>query len=203
MKTLLFGATGMVGTGVLLECLADDRVTAVTAIGRSPSGRTHPKLTDLPHQDFLHYESLQPKLTGYDACFFCLGVSSLGLDEAAYTRITYDYTLAAARACPGCQSRRHLLLHLRSRNRLDRTGPLDVGQSQRPYRKRSSRPRLPPGLHAPPRLHPAGQRRAVEDRMVSGLLYRPDASVSGDSCAVSGACDDDVCGGASDDPAWA
>ena len=99
MKTLLFGATGMVGTGVLLECLADDRVTAVTAIGRSPSGRIHPKLTDLSHQDFLHYESLQPKLIGYDAYFFCLGVSSLGLDEAAYTRITYDYTLAAARAC--------------------------------------------------------------------------------------------------------
>ena len=99
MKTLLFGATGMVGTGILLECLADDRVTAVTAIGRSPSGRIHPKLTDLSHQDFLHYESLQPKLIGYDAYFFCLGVSSLGLDEAAYTRITYDYTLAAARAC--------------------------------------------------------------------------------------------------------
>jgi uncharacterized protein YbjT (DUF2867 family) len=99
MKILLFGATGMVGTGVLLECLGDDRVTGVTAIGRSPSGRIHPKLTDLPHKDFLHYESLQPKLTGYDAYFFCLGVSSLGLDEAAYTRITYDYTLAAARAC--------------------------------------------------------------------------------------------------------
>src|SRR6185503_16853089 len=99
MKALLFGATGMVGTGVLLECLADERVTAVTAIGRSPSGRTHPKLTDLPHQDFLHLESLQPQLAGFAACFFCLGVSSLGLDEAAYTRITYDYTLAAARAC--------------------------------------------------------------------------------------------------------
>ena len=99
MKTLLFGSTGMVGTGVLLECLADDRVTAVMAIGRSPSGRIHPKLTDLPHQDFLNYDSLQPELAGYDAYFFCLGVSSLGLDEAAYTRITYGYTLAAARAC--------------------------------------------------------------------------------------------------------
>jgi len=99
LKTLLFGSTGMVGTGVLLECLADDRVTAVLAIGRSPSGRIHPKLTDLPHQDFLHFESLQPKLAGYDAYFFCLGVSSLGLDEAEYTRITYDYTVAAARAC--------------------------------------------------------------------------------------------------------
>jgi len=98
MKILLFGATGMVGAGVLLECLADDRVTAVTAIGRSASGRAHPKLTDVPHQDFLHFESLQPKFAGYDACFFCLGVSALGLDEAAYTRITYDYTLAAARA---------------------------------------------------------------------------------------------------------
>jgi len=67
LKTLLFGSTGMVGTGVLLECLADDRVTALLAIGRSPSGRIHPKLTDLPHKDFLHFESLQPKLAGYDA----------------------------------------------------------------------------------------------------------------------------------------
>ena len=99
MKALLFGATGMVGTGVLLECLADDRVTAVMAIGRSPSGRAHPKLIEVLHQDFLHLESLQQSFAGYDACFFCLGVSSLGLDEATYTRITYDYTLAAARAC--------------------------------------------------------------------------------------------------------
>jgi uncharacterized protein YbjT (DUF2867 family) len=98
MKTLLFGATGMVGTGVLIECLADERVTSVTAIGRSPSGRNHPKLIEVPHQDFLHFGSLQPQLAGYEACFFCLGVSSLGLDEASYTRITYDYTLAAARA---------------------------------------------------------------------------------------------------------
>jgi uncharacterized protein YbjT (DUF2867 family) len=98
MKVSLFGATGMVGAGVLLECLADDRVTAVMAIGRSPTGRNHSKLTDVLHQDFLHFESLQPRLAGYDVCFFCLGVSSLGLDEAAYTRITYDYTLAAARA---------------------------------------------------------------------------------------------------------
>ncbi len=203
MKALLFGATGMVGTGVLLECLADDRVTAVMAIGRSPSGRTHPKLTDVLHQDFLHFESLQPNLRRIRRVLL---LPRRIVARAGRSNLHPHHLRLHARrrsSLPGRQSRRHLLLHLRSRNRLDRTGPLDVGPSQRPYRKRSSRPRLPPGLHAPPRLHPAGQRRSVQDRMVSGLLYRPDAVVSGDSCAVSWACYDDVCRGASDDPAGA
>ena len=96
MKVLIFGATGMVGQGVLRECLLDPLVEQVTAIGRSPSGRSDPKLRDILLPDLFGVDELQAELTGYDACFFCLGVSSLGLSEAEYTRVTYTLTLAVA-----------------------------------------------------------------------------------------------------------
>lgn len=98
MNVLIFGATGMVGQGVLLECLADPGVTRVVAIGRTPTGLRHPKLADLIHADLFDYSAVADRLTGFDACFFCLGVSAVGMTEAAYTRITYDLTLAAATA---------------------------------------------------------------------------------------------------------
>lgn len=96
MKVILFGATGMVGQGVLRECLLDPEVTKVLSIGRRPTGQRHPKLEDLVHQDFTSYVAVERALGGYDACFFCLGVSSAGMSEAEYTKITYDATLAAA-----------------------------------------------------------------------------------------------------------
>jgi uncharacterized protein YbjT (DUF2867 family) len=98
MNVLLFGATGMVGDGVLHECLADDRVTTVLAVGRSPIGVTHPKLQERQRTDFLDYSDFASELALIDACFFCLGVSSVGMNEADYTRQTFDITLAAARA---------------------------------------------------------------------------------------------------------
>lgn len=98
MKVVLFGATGMVGSGVLAECLADPRVTSVVSIVRSASGTTHPKLVEALHRDFFEYSALRTSLEGADACFFCLGVSSFRLEEAAYRRLTFDLTLAAARA---------------------------------------------------------------------------------------------------------
>ena len=88
----------MVGAGALLECLADPRVGSALAISRSPTGRTHPKLREVIHPDFFAYDALQADFATSDACFFCLGVSSVGMSEAAYTRLTYDLTLAAARA---------------------------------------------------------------------------------------------------------
>lgn len=97
MKVVLFGATGMVGAGVLLECFADPRVTSVLVITRSPTGRSHPKLREVLHPDFFDFESLRADFTGCDACFFCLGITSLGLSEVAYTRVTYDIAMAAAR----------------------------------------------------------------------------------------------------------
>src|SRR5438270_11436928 len=97
MKVILFGATGMVGQGVLRECLLDDGVEAVLAVGRSSTGRTDPKLRELVRGDLFDFGVAGADLQGYDACFFCLGVSSAGMSEADYTRLTYDLTLGWAR----------------------------------------------------------------------------------------------------------
>lgn len=96
MKIILFGASGMVGQGVLRECLAAPDVDQVLVVGRSPTGVTHPRLRERLHQDFFDYASIEPALKGYDACFFCLGVSAGGMDESRYAHLTYDLTLAAA-----------------------------------------------------------------------------------------------------------
>lgn len=97
LKIILFGATGMVGQGVLRECLRDPAVTSVLAVGRSTTGQSDPKLRELLHQDFLDFSAIESELAGYDACFFCLGVSSIGLSEERYRHLTYDITMAAAR----------------------------------------------------------------------------------------------------------
>ncbi len=81
MKVVLFGATGMVGAGVLLECLDDPRVDSVVAVSRSRCGVSHPKLTEVLHQDFFDYAPLRSRFADADACFFCLGVSSAGMSE--------------------------------------------------------------------------------------------------------------------------
>jgi uncharacterized protein YbjT (DUF2867 family) len=98
MKVILFGATGMIGQGVLRECLLDPEVTQVLSIARRTTGKEHPKLREIVHQDFTNFSSLAPELAGYDACLFCLGVSSVGMSEDEYRKITYDTALAAARA---------------------------------------------------------------------------------------------------------
>ncbi|WP_181721706.1 epimerase [Nocardia gipuzkoensis] len=98
MRIIVFGATGMVGQGVLHACLLDDTVTDVLVIGRSATGRTHPKLREIRHDDFTDFTPIQDRLPGYDACLFCLGTSAVGMSEIDYRTITYDYTLAAARA---------------------------------------------------------------------------------------------------------
>jgi uncharacterized protein YbjT (DUF2867 family) len=96
MKVILFGASGMVGQGVLRECLRDSGVESVVAVGRSPIAQRHPRLREILHDNFTDYSAIESELTGYDACFFCLGVSSLGMDEELYRHLTYDITLAAA-----------------------------------------------------------------------------------------------------------
>ncbi len=96
MNVLLFGATGMVGYGVLQECLAAEDVKLVQTIGRTAIEQTHPKLRDVVHADMYNYQSIEAELSGFDACFFCLGTSSVGKSEAEYTKITEDLTMAAA-----------------------------------------------------------------------------------------------------------
>jgi len=97
MNVVLFGASGMVGQGVLIECLEDPGVKRVVSIVRRPTGVTHDKLTEIVHGDFLDYTAIEPSLRDIDACFFCLGVSSIGMKEEDYRHITYDFTMAAAR----------------------------------------------------------------------------------------------------------
>ena len=97
LSVIITGATGMVGEGVLLECLDDPRVGRVLVINRKPGGVSHPKLVELIHADFLDLSAIQSQLAGVDACFFCLGVSSIGMSEAEYKRVTYDLTTNVGR----------------------------------------------------------------------------------------------------------
>jgi uncharacterized protein YbjT (DUF2867 family) len=96
MKVLIFGATGMVGQGVLLECLRDTDVELVVTLGRTATGVRDPKVREIVHRDFLNYSGMEESLAGFDACFFCLGVASSGMKEADYERVTYGFATSAA-----------------------------------------------------------------------------------------------------------
>jgi nucleoside-diphosphate-sugar epimerase len=96
IKPIIFGTTGMVGEGVLHECLNHPEVEAVLVVNRRPSGIEHQKLTEIIHQDFHDFSAIETQLTGYNACYFCMGVSSLGMKEADYRKITYDLTMHIA-----------------------------------------------------------------------------------------------------------
>lgn len=96
-KVIITGATGMVGKAVLLESLDHKSIGEVLVIGRNPIGMEHPKLKELIHKDFTDFSGVQAQLTGFDACFFCMGISAAGLKEDQYKRITYDFTLSLAK----------------------------------------------------------------------------------------------------------
>lgn len=97
MKVAVFGATGLIGGGVLMEALDHPHVERVVSVGRRSLGIEHPKLREIVHDDFEQFDSIAGELADLDACFWCLGIASAGLDEASYTRITVDFTVAAAR----------------------------------------------------------------------------------------------------------
>lgn len=96
MKIILTGATGMVGKGVLVECLKDERVTEILLINRAPIDVSHPKIKEVLHQDFLDFSSIENELTGYDACFHCMGVSSLGISKENYEKLTFGVSKSLA-----------------------------------------------------------------------------------------------------------
>ena len=96
IRAIVTGATGMVGEGVLHECLLHPDVELVLIITRRPSGYSHPKLKEIIHSDFYDLSTIENQLSGYNACFFCLGVSSLGMKEEEYRRVTYDLTMHMA-----------------------------------------------------------------------------------------------------------
>ncbi|MEO8447789.1 MAG: NAD-dependent epimerase/dehydratase family protein [bacterium] len=97
MKVIITGASGMVGEGVLYECLNDPRVSGVLVVGRKPCGHTHPKLTELIKSDLYDLSGIESQLKNYDACFFCLGTSSIGMKEEDYFKITNTLTLNFAK----------------------------------------------------------------------------------------------------------
>ncbi|MES2617687.1 MAG: NAD-dependent epimerase/dehydratase family protein [Bacteroidota bacterium] len=96
IKIIITGATGMVGEGVLHECLNHPEVSGVLAINRRIGNTSHPKLTEIIHQDFTNFEGIKDQLKGYDACFCCMGVTSVGKDEATFHQFTYNLTLPLA-----------------------------------------------------------------------------------------------------------
>jgi len=96
VKVILFGATGMIGQGVPRECLLASDVDRVVTVGRSPTGVSNPKLREIVHKDLWNFRPIEAQLVGLDACFFCLGITSAGMSEADYTRVTYEITMAAA-----------------------------------------------------------------------------------------------------------
>lgn len=96
IRAIITGSTGMVGEGVLHECLLHPGVDKILLINRRPCGISHPKVTEIIHEDFFDLSSIRDQLQGYNACYFCLGVSSVGLKEEVYRRLTYDLTMHVA-----------------------------------------------------------------------------------------------------------
>ena len=96
MDVLILGATGMVGQGVMRECLLDAGVARVVTLGRHATGNAHPKVREVVHADLFHLQPIEDQLTGLDACFYCLGATAAGKSEREYARINYDMTLAVA-----------------------------------------------------------------------------------------------------------
>lgn len=101
IKVIITGTTGMVGEGVLMSCLSDSRIAEVLSVSRRSTGKSHPKLKEYIVNDFLSMKEGDRRLAGYDACFFCAGVSSLRMSEADYTRMTYETTLHFAKIVSG------------------------------------------------------------------------------------------------------
>ncbi|GGI22717.1 epimerase [Pedobacter mendelii] len=96
-NVIITGATGMVGEGVLIQCLNSPEINSVLVINRKPCGYTHPKLKEIIHQDFFDFSTIETQLIGYNACFFCLGITSVGADDETYYKMTYTLTMHVAK----------------------------------------------------------------------------------------------------------
>ncbi len=126
-KVIVTGATGMVGKGILLECLDHKEISEVLVIGRKSAGISHQKLKELIHNDFTDFSKVKDQLSGYDACFFALGISAAGLSEEQYKRITYDFTMALAKTLFPTQPANNIQLCLGCWNRFVGKRKNDVG----------------------------------------------------------------------------
>ena len=177
MKVILFGATGMVGQGVLRECLLDAGVESVLAVGRSLSGQRHAKLREIVHGNFLDYSAIESQLAGYDACFFCLGVSSVGMSEERYRHLTYDITLAAATALARLNPQM-VFVYVTGRG-TDSTERGSLMWARVKGKTENDLLKLPfkAAYMFRPAGHPAAARHQVEDRLGAGDLCRRRAAI--------------------------
>jgi uncharacterized protein YbjT (DUF2867 family) len=164
VNVILFGATGMIGQGVLRECLLDPDVTRVLSVARSSTGQHDDKLRELLREDFTNFSAVERELTGYDACFFCLGVSSAGMSEADYARVTYDFTLAAARVLAKANPEMTFIY-------VSGAGT----DSSEKGRSMWARVKGRTEVHVSPGLHPADARYRLENEAVPRALrgHRP------------------------------
>jgi hypothetical protein len=165
MKIILFGATGWVGQGVLRECLRAPEVERVLVIGRSSIGIQDEKVREIVHRDFLDFSSIEDQLGGYDACFFCLGVSSVGMKERDYTRVTYDFTMAAAQVLAKRESGNDVYLCFRDGDGQLGTWAPYVGAGEREDRECAVQIAAQ-GLYVPSGIHSAAARNQVEAETV-------------------------------------
>ena len=164
----------MVGQGVLRECLADAEVRLVQTVGRTSAGVQNPKLREIVHQDLFHYQGIEAGLSGFDACFFCLGVSSSGMQEEEYERMTYGITLAAAEAL--CQLNPQMTFIYVS------GAGTDSSERGRSMWARQGKDRECPseiafrgGVYVSPRIYPAARRNSLQDADLSRHVRRPEA----------------------------
>lgn len=95
-NVIITGTTGMVGEGVLMQCLNSPEINSILVINRKPCGYTHPKLKEVIHADFFNFSAIESQLKGYNACFFCLGITSVGADQETYYKMTYTLTMHVA-----------------------------------------------------------------------------------------------------------
>ncbi len=137
LNVIITGVTGMVGEGVLHEALLHADVERVLVLTRRQSGMRHPKLTELVVNDFYDLSDMESQLAGYNACFFCLGVSSIGMKEADYRHITYDLTMSVARTLSKMNPDNDVLLYFRKSHRQQRAWATHVGARERQNRERS------------------------------------------------------------------
>jgi uncharacterized protein YbjT (DUF2867 family) len=186
MKLLLFGATGMVGQGVLRQCLLDPNVEAIVTVGRTATGAHHPKLHEIVRQDLWNYADIAPDLSGFQACFFCLGVSSAGMAERDYERITYGITLAAAQTL--CRLNPQMVFVYVSGAGTDSS---EHGRSMWTRVKGRTENALlliavRGGVHVSSRNHRAYVRREIEDGGPSGVLHADQTAAAVASRGLSG-----------------
>jgi len=171
MNVVIFGASGMVGQGVLLECLRDTGVERVRVIGRSSAGQQHAKLREVLVKDLFDVASYAAEMTGLDACFFCLGVSSAGMTEAAYRRLTYDLTVVIAQELAARNSALCFVYVSgagtdsteRSRTMWARV----KGATENALLRMHA---LPQRVHVPARHHPTARWHSLEDARLSPWL---------------------------------